>query len=250
MKKALAMLLAITLTAALAGCGKKDESSSKTDTAAQTATVTEAGQQKDSDAGQQSTAAGTTAPAATEAPQSSETPDESSAADTILGPLEPGKLFIFPLEEGEEQVLRNVRLAGNQVGSAEFNAVDPSERVRCIFNLNEWVEIYPDTDAESGLQCWVFRHKDDPAFYRDNPISDETEGYVQSLDLNKDPDDEKASWGSFYVFKEENEPGLYDLVFTCNGKPVGALLTKFYNEIELDDKSDEELEELMKGILS
>ena len=230
MKKALAMLLAVTLTAALAGCGKKDESSSKTDTAAQTTTVAAAD------------------PA--DASQSAETPDESSAAETILGPLEPGKLFIFPLEEGEQQVLRNVRLAGNQVGTAEFNAKDPSERVRCIFDLDEWVEIYPDTDAESGLKCWVFRHKDDPAFYRDNPLSDETEGYVQSLDLNKNPDDENGYWGSFYIFHEENEQGLYDLVFTCNGKPVGALLTKFYNEMELNDKSDEELEEIMKGILS
>ena len=46
------------------------------------------------------------------------------------------------------------------------------------------------------------------------------------------------------------EAGLYDLVFTYNDKPVGALITKFYKNDELMDKSDEELEELMKGIMS
>ena len=116
--------------------------------------------------------------------------------------------------------------------------------------LNEWVEIYPDTDAESGLKCWVFRHKDDLAFYLDNTLSEETEGFAQMLDLNKDPDDETLPWGSFYLNPDECEAGLYDLVFTYNDKPVGALITKFYNNDELMEKSDEELEELMKGIMS
>ena len=227
MKKALAILLALSLTAALAACGKQDESSDKSDAATTTTTT-----------------------AATDSPQDSKVPDESSDVGEVLGPLEPGKLFVFPLEEGEEQVLRNVRLAGNQAGSTEFNKKDPAERVRCIFMLNEWVEIYPDTDAESGLKCWAFKHKDDLAFYLDNTLSEETDGFVQVLDLNKDPDDETLPWGSFYLNPEECEAGLYDLVFTYNDKPVGALITKFYNNDELMEKSDEELEELMKGIVS
>lgn len=246
MKKALAILLALSLTAALAACGKQDESSDKSDAA--TTTTTAAADQQESSGEDQTTT--TTTTAATDSPQDSKVSDESSDVGEVLGPLEPGKLFVFPLEEGEEQVLRNVRLAGNQAGTGDFNAKDPAERVRCIFMLYEWVEIYPDTDAESGLKCWVFRHKDDLAFYLDNTLSEESEGFAQMLDLNKDPDDETLPWGSFYLSPEEYEPGLYDLVFTYNDKPVGALITKFYMNDELMDKSDEELEELMKGIVS
>ena len=227
MKKALAILLALSLTAALAACGKQDESSDKSEAATTTTTT-----------------------AATDSPQDSKVSDESSDVGEVLGSLEPGKLFVFPLKEGEDQVLRNVRLAGNQAGTAKFNEKDPTERVRCIFMLDEWVEIYPDTDAESGLKCWAFRHKDDLAFYLDNTLSEESEGFAQMLELNKDPDDETLPWGSFYLHPEECEAGLYDLVFTYNNKPVGALITKFYNNDELTSKSDEELEELMKGIIS
>ena len=246
MKKALAILLALSLTAALAACGKQDESSDKSD-AATTTTAAAANQQESSGEDQTTT---TTTTAATDSPQDSKVSDESSDVGEVLGPLEPGKLFIFPLEDGEEQVLRNVRLAGNCAGTADFNAIDPTERVRCVFELEEWIEIYPDTDAESGLKCWAFRHKDDLAFYLDNTLSEESDGFVQVLDLNKNPDDETGCWGSFYLFSEECEAGLYDLVFTHNGKPVGALITKFYNHNELTSKSDEELEELMKGIMS
>ena len=244
MKKALAILLALSLTAALATCGKQDESSDKSDAAT---TTTTANQQESSGENQTTT---TTTTTETYSPQDSKVSDESSDVGEVLGSLEPGKLFVFPLKENEEQVLRSVQLKGNQAGTTEFNEKDPTERVRCIFMLNEWVEIYPDTDAESGLKCWAFRHKDDLAFYLDNTLSEETEGFAQVLDLNKDPDDETLPWGSFYLTPEECEAGLYDLVFTYNDKPVGALITKFYNNDELMEKSDEELEELMKGIMS
>ena len=244
MKKALAILLALSLTAALATCGKQDESSDKSDAAT---TTTTANQQESSGENQTTT---TTTTTETYSPQDSKVSDESSDVGEVLGSLEPGKLFVFPLKENEEQVLRSVQLKGNQAGTTEFNEKDPTERVRCIFMLNEWVEIYPDTDAESGLKCWAFRHKDDLAFYLDNTLSEETEGFAQVLDLNKDPDDETLPWGSFYLNPDECEAGLYDLVFTYNDKPVGALITKFYNNDELMEKSDEELEELMKGIVS
>ena len=52
-------------------------------------------------------------------------------------------------------------------------------------------------------------------------------------------------WGSFYLNKEECEPGYYDFVFTYEGKAIATLLTRFYNENELTVKSDAELEALM-----
>ena len=58
------------------------------------------------------------------------------------------------------------------------------------------------------------------------------------------------NWGSFYLNPEECEPGLYDLVFTYQDKAVGVLLTRFYQEQDIESKSDAELEALMKGILS
>ena len=224
MKKALAVLLAVTLTAAIAGCGRKDESSGNADT-----TTAEAEQ------------------------QSMEALKDPAAADDgkKLEPLEPGKLFVFPMEEGGAQVLRSVRLSGNRAGTEAFNSKDPAvDGVRCVFELNEWVEICPEAGMESGLKCWVFRHKDDHAFYRDNPVSEDTEGFAQVCVLNKDPDDATLPWGSFYLNPEDCETGLYDLVFTDNGKAVGVLLTRFYQEGELESKSDAELEALMKGILS
>ncbi len=222
MKKALVFLLAAALTASLAGCGG---SSGKPGTDPQ------------SSSGAQDSAASAQ--------------DSSGAqSQSALDPLEPGKLFLYPAENGEPQVLRSVRLAGNQAGTAEFNAKDPTERVRCIFCLDEWVSVYPDTDQENGLKCWVFRHKADHAFYRDNAFSEETEGFALVCDLNRNPDDEAAEWGSFYLQPDECETGLYDLVFTDNGKAVGILLTRFYDEQELCTKSDDELEALMKGILS
>ena len=221
MKRAMAMLLAVTLTAALAGCAAGDGSSGNADTAAQPGTAEVSGQR---------------------------TP-EGSGADAA--PQAPGRLLVFPPEEGGEQVLAGVRLTGNRSGSEEFNSKDPAaDGVRCIFELNEWVGIYPDTTVESGLQCWVFGHRDDPAYYRDNPVSEDTQGFVQVCDLNRDPEDGTMEWGSFYLSPEECGAGLYDLVFTCDGRAAGVLLTRFYKEEELSSRSDAELEQLMQGILS
>ncbi|MBR6100918.1 MAG: hypothetical protein IKP95_00650 [Ruminococcus sp.] len=45
----------------------------------------------------------------------------------------------------------------------------------------------------------------------------------------------------------ETEAGLYDLVLTYEGKAIGSMLIKFYDEGELSGKSDEELKELEKS---
>ena len=93
----------------------------------------------------------------------------------------------------------------------------------------------------------VFKHQADQSFYQKNALNNETPGYIQECDLNKDPDAEETDhWGSFYLHPEEVEPGYYDFVFIYGNKVFATMLTKFYKVDELLDKPDSELEKLMK----
>jgi hypothetical protein len=159
----------------------------------------------------------------------------------------PGKLNFVNLKDGEQPVMTALTLKGNQVGSAEWNDRKPAtEGIRCIFNLNEWIEFYPVTNAEYGIKVWIIKHKDDQSYYLKNKMRDITPGFVQGGDIRKDPDAEEGSpWGSMYVNPENAEPGYYDFVFTYEDKVFATMLTKFYKENELDNKSDDELTDLM-----
>ena len=89
--------------------------------------------------------------------------------------------------------------------------------------------------------------KNDQGFYLKNALNDETDGYCQTCELNKDPDaEEPCSWGSFYLQPEEWNPGYYDFVFLNKNKVFATMLTRFYKPDELLEKSDSELEKLMK----
>ena len=166
----------------------------------------------------------------------------SQAQDTMVL----GKLYFANLEEGEQPVMTALSLFGDRCGSGEFNHKPCSaEGIRSVFELNEWIEFYPQASAGSGIKVMVFAHKTDQGFYRNNPLDDETPGYVLQCDLNKDPDDETYNWGSFYLHPEEVGPGCYDFVFTFDNKVFATMLTRFYQEEELQDKSDSELEKLM-----
>ncbi len=157
-----------------------------------------------------------------------------------------GKLYFANLEEGEQPVMTALSLFGDRCGSGDFNHKPCSaEGIRSVFELNEWIEFYPQASAGSGIKVMVFAHKTDQGFYRNNPLDDETPGYVLQCDLNKDPDDETYNWGSFYLHPEEVEPGYYDFVFTYKGKVFATMLTRFFKQEELYDKSDSELEKLM-----
>ena len=62
-----------------------------------------------------------------------------------------------------------------------------------------------------------------------------------------DPDAEESDpWGSFYLHPDEVEPGYYDFVFLYGNKVIATMLTKFYKPNEICEKSDSELENLMK----
>ena len=159
-----------------------------------------------------------------------------------------GKLNFVNLKEGEQPIMTGLTLAGNRCGSEAFNAKPyATEGIRSVFELDEWIKFHPDTKAVTGIKVMVFQHKADQGFYQKNALNDETAGYCQACDLNKDPDaEEPCSWGSFYLHPEEFNPGYYDFVFIYKNKVFATMLTKFYKRDELLDKTDSELEKLMK----
>ncbi len=161
-----------------------------------------------------------------------------------------GKLNLIELEDRDTSVLRGTKIWGNSVGSIEdINGKDYSlDDVRCIFLLNEWVEFCPDIDKEYGLRVWILKHRDDHEYYADCKFSDLMPDFVNYCDLHY-PEDvdtpDEWAWGSFYLNPDDCEPGYYDFVFTYDGKAIATLVTRFYNDGELNDKSGAELEALM-----
>ena len=120
--------------------------------------------------------------------------------------------------------------------------------VRNIFELSEWIQFYPDTDAKYALRVWILKHRDDQEYYNKTKFSDLMPGFATYCDLHYPVDNEEPAnmyWGNFYLNPEEHKAGYYDFVFTYEGKAIAVLLTHFYNEGELNGKSGAELEALM-----
>ena len=142
-----------------------------------------------------------------------------------------------------------MRVSGNRIGSGEdINGKQASlTDVRCIFELNEWVDFYPDADAQTNLRVWALKHRDDRDYYTTCTFSEQMPDYAASSDLRAPAaeDDQDSSWGSFYLNPDDCAAGYYDLVFTNDGKAIATLLTRFYGENELSGKSAAELEKLM-----
>lgn len=157
-----------------------------------------------------------------------------------------GKLYFVNLKEGEQPVMTALSLNGDRCGTSDFNHKPyAAEGIRSVFELNEWIEFNPQATAASGIKVMVFKHQADQGFYLKNSLNDEAPGYVLACDLNKDPDDETNQWGSFYLHPEEVDPGYYDFVFSFNNKVFATMLTRFFQDKEIQGKSDSELEQLM-----
>lgn len=174
---------------------------------------------------------------------------ENNAAEKAMIP---GTLNFINLKDGETPVLKALRLYGNRAGEGDagdgkgFNYKPAStEGIRCIFELHEWVEIYPDTEQTSGIRLWVFEHREDQTSYEKLTFSDVAKGFITYQSLEK-PEGENDSWGSFYLNSDSVPAGYYDFIFTIDGKPVATLLTRFYKAGELENKSDAELEQIMQ----
>ena len=226
MKRFFAILLALTMLLSLAACGGSTE---PTDPCAAAPADT----------------AEDTQPEETEAPPETTQGEESTAPAEAA--ILPGVLYQL---DDDNPVVLGLALAGNRAGSDAFNNAIPSfEGIRCIFDLDEWVDVRPDTDAEDGLAVWVFRHKEDPKAYLNAALSEEADGFAAYCELPFDPDAEiGASRGSFYLNPEECEAGYYDLVFSLDGAATAVLLARFYNAGELEEKTDAELTQIMTGL--
>lgn len=162
-----------------------------------------------------------------------------------------GKLYFVNVKEGEKPIMTALSLFGNRCGSESFNHKPyAAEGIRSVFELDEWIEFYPQASAGSGIKVMVFKHQEDQGFYLKSSLNDKTPGYIQELDLNKDPEgDETSHWGSFYLHPEEVEPGYYDFVFIYKNKVFATMLTLFFKPNEIYEKSDSELEKLMSQSL-
>lgn len=158
-----------------------------------------------------------------------------------------GKLYFVNLEDGEQPVMTALSLFSDRCGSEAFNNKPcATEGIRCVFELNEWIEFNPQASVGSGIKVMVFKHMADQGLYLEKPLNDETPGYVLEYGLSKDPDAEEIlHWGSFYLNPDEADPGYYDFVFVYNDKVFATMLTLFFKEDEISDKSDSELERLM-----
>ena len=161
-----------------------------------------------------------------------------------------GKLALISLSDRDPSILRGIRIIGNVAGtSQDINGKKSSlTDVRCIFELNEWVAFYPDTGRNYALRVWVLKHRDDWAYYNTCQFSDLMPNFVAYCDLHYPADEEKpdeSQWGSFYLNKDDCNPGYYDFVFTYEGKAIAVLQTRFYAENELTVKSGAQLEALM-----
>ena len=174
------------------------------------------------------------------------------SANAVEESTELGKLYFMNIKEGEQPVMTGLSLFGNRCGSVDFNHKPAAtEGIRSVFELDEWIEFHPEANTKTGIKVMVFKHKADQSFYLKNALNSETPDYIQECDLNKDPEAEESDhWGSFYMHPEETVPGYYDFVFIYNNKVFATMLTKFYKPDELLEKSDSELEKLMKERVS
>ena len=230
-KRFICFLLAALMIFSLAACGKGN------DTTKTSGTEQVSGQEQKTDAADSKT--------------DDKTEGETSGSKTAEPAKLSGKVNLIELDDRDPSILRGVRIVGNSVGTSEdINGKKSSlTDVRCIFTMNEWVEFYPDTDAEYYLRVWVIKHRDDQEYYNTCKFSDLVPNFATYCDLHYPVDEENPDeyqWGSFCLNPDDCEPGYYDFVFTYEGKAIAVLQTRFYKDGEISGKSDAELEKLMK----
>jgi hypothetical protein len=234
MKKIFALLIATTLLLSLVACGKTPASEGNSQASGKT---------------NESTGNGTSGSDSSVENSSGGNATGVTTKDSML----PGKLYFIELDDRNWSVLRGVKICGNVCGSTEFNfsREKGTDGIRCIFQKNEWVEFYPDTDATYGIKVWILEHREDQRSYETTQFSDLMPGFVQYCDLRYPEDEENPDewqWGAFYLNNDDYKPGYYDFVFVYEGKAIAKMITYFYADGEIQNKSDADLEKLMSGL--
>ena len=161
----------------------------------------------------------------------------------LAGAAIPGVLY--QLQEGEP-VIRGIFLAGNQTVN---KTIEPAaENIRFIFNLDEWIWIYPDTDRTEGISIRAAKHADDFSVYTKSFI--EEGEFLAYADLYK-PEDPSFEWGSFYIISDE-DPGFYDLIFVNSedNTPLAVIIIDVFKGQELCKCNLEQLQQIMDDIIS
>ena len=162
--------------------------------------------------------------------------------NAVSGAYIPGVLY--QLKEGEP-VIRGIFLAGNQTINSK--TIEPAaENIRFIFNLAEWVSIYPDTDRTEGISIRAAKHADDFSVYTKSFI--EEGEFLAYADLFK-PEEHEWEWGAFFVSQEE-APGFYDLIFVNSedNTPLAVIILDFFED--LSTYSLEQLQQIMDDIIA
>lgn len=224
MKKFMAIVLAGVMLVSLASCGKTDPTRNPDDYTKKTEETTE----------ESKTPADTT-----EESKGGEPAATTATVDRIS--LQAGELYIV----GDTPVVKAVCVAGNRSGSLEFNYRKPStEGIRCIFELNEYLDFVLETDGTAGIKVYAFKQQQDASVYLEKDF-DNDESMVASADLSK-PESEGDGWGSFYLNPEDCTEGIYDIVFVKDGKAVAIMAAKFVGAGVLEGMTDEQIASAME----
>ena len=183
------------------------------------------------------------------ATKESDTPNtNANATPSVIGKLEQ-----LNLKDGASPIIRGVAFDGNRAGTSDENIEHrvngraiSKDKIRSVFELNEWISVRLDTDTQSGLSAVIVPHQKDLAAFKDSFVNGIPEN-APRLELNvpENSDDPMPSWGDIYLHLDYWQPGDYDFVFLSENKPVARVGLKFYGEGVLSNQSDEELDKLM-----
>lgn len=221
MKKFIALIISATMLLSLSACNKGKGTPASSNATTKAAAGEGAGAGGNTDATKKNTDAG---------------------AIVLL----PGELYQFDKDADGGPVIKGLTLKGNQCGTTEFNAKDPDVKgIRCIFQLDEWVEFYPDTTVTGGIYVYVYKHADDAKVYTDMGFTEEDTKVLATCTLTK-PEEAADQWGALYVSPDNAQPGVYDIVFVKDGKAVAVIKALFVKESSIEGKSDDELRAMMK----
>lgn len=160
---------------------------------------------------------------------------DDDLGDTLMTP---GELYFFGTRN--EDAIRGLSLSGDRTGDEINYRVPATTGIRDVFEMNEWVEIYLDSDSDD-LTAYVVDYNQDWMQFDSFSIDD---AYVYTVVELTRADDADQPWGSFYMNPEEADPGFYHLVFEENGNVIAAITLRFFAEGDLDGYTDADLEPL------